>query len=47
MKYFILSIILIFSILGCSAKEKNVSSYGNESAEHQQDMAKKAYKELK
>lgn len=47
MKYLIISIIFIFTIVGCAQKQKDVSSVGNESATHQKELAKDAYKELK
>lgn len=47
MKYFILLILFIISINGCTTKHKNISSHGNDSASHQKNLAKDAYKELK
>lgn len=47
MKYLLSVVLFIFIISGCASKEKDVSSYGNDSASHQKEKAQEAYKELK
>jgi len=47
MKYLLLSILFIFTLIGCTTKEKNISSHGNDAATHQKNIANEAYKELK